>query len=130
MSRRVATFLIGVTAATGSLGPAPALPRIGGGRVRRREFVGSSREEPLNPGLGLQPYSRLSLLSPRRALLVRGGEAFDDDEEGDDFDVDSDDDDDDDFATAGDFEGEDTLMRRVRTAVDRTPPLTQVGLGV
>lgn len=32
----------------------------------------------------------------------------------------------DDAATAGDFEGEDTLVRRLKKAVEKTPPLTQV----
>ena len=79
------------------------------------------------------------------ALLLRGGakkiktkkKAKDDDSD-DDSNCGSDDEDDedvdwdaldnlddDDDATMADFEGEDTLMRRLKSAVERTPPITQ-----
>ena len=68
-------------------------------------------------------YSRTAAKT-KRSLWVRGGKVVSDDNE-DDTEDESASNADKGEVNAGDFEGEDTLMRRIKSAIEKTPPITQ-----
>ena len=95
------------------------------------------RPSSRNPGKLLSAFNwcgrvdcvpRSSALTFEEVLFrLRGGGGSDDESDSDSGDVGSDDGDDDNFGdvSAADFEGEDTLGRRLKSAVEKTPPITQ-----
>ena len=71
--------------------------------------------------------SRRSFFGP--ALRLRGGRSSDSSDGGEEeVEVESDEEDGFDDVSADDFDGEATLMKRVKTMVERTPPVTQLFL--